>query len=239
MATNQDIVDKIGEYLNESYTRTETYGVPKINDLTFGNSVKKMPHAVVMFIDMRKSRKILSDASDFWSVKIHKSFIRAVTHCLEKRDGHMRSFNGDGILAFFVGENAASRTVKSAMGIKGFVRELNNQLDDKGLNKVDFGVGIAQGKVQVAKSGKGGADQTKQDLIWIGIPVYVAVELSNFGKFTRNIWISPKVRNTIGKEDYLDVVFDDEGHSIWSKSTKKLKSVGDYTVYGTTWYTKI
>jgi class 3 adenylate cyclase len=239
MATNQDIVDKIEGYLNESYTRTETYGVPKVNDLTFGNSVKKMPHAVVMFIDMRKSRKILSDASDFWSIKIHKSFIRAVTHCLEKRDGHMRSFNGDGILAFFVGENAASRAVKSAMEIKGFVRELNELLLERDLKKVDFGIGIAQGKVQVAKSGKGGDNQTRQDLIWIGLPVYVAVELSNFGRFTRNIWISKHVRSSIGKEKHLNVVYDSEGHSKWSRSTKNLKSVGESTVYGTTFYMNI
>lgn len=237
MATNQDIIDKIDEFLNEAYVRTETFGVPKKADLTFGNSVKKMPHAVVMFIDMRKSRKILADANDFWSVKIHKSFIRVVTHCLENRDGHMRSFNGDGVLAFFVGENAASRAVRAAMDIKGFVFKINEKLEAKDKNKIDFGIGISQGPMMVAKSGKSGDDQTKQDLIWIGLALYVALELSDFGKSPENIWISPKVRTAIGNEKHLNVVYDKNGESIWVKHTKKLKSVGDYEVRATSWYT--
>jgi adenylate cyclase len=102
MATNQETLEQVKQYLNASYTHSTTYSVPKKDDLTFGNTVKKLDHAKIFYIDMRKSRKILTDATDFWSVKIHKAFLRAVIHCIEKRDGHLRSFNGDGILAFFI-----------------------------------------------------------------------------------------------------------------------------------------
>lgn len=60
MATNQEALDQIKQYLNESYTRSTTYSVPKKNDLTFGNTVKKLEHAKIFYIDMRKSRKILT-----------------------------------------------------------------------------------------------------------------------------------------------------------------------------------
>ena len=86
MATNQETLDKIKEYLGASYERTETNVIPKKSDLTFGNTVKKIKHAKVFYIDMRKSRKILSDATDFWSIKIHKAFLKAVIHSIEKRD---------------------------------------------------------------------------------------------------------------------------------------------------------
>jgi len=238
MATNQEVIDIINEYLTESYDRFHTNVVPKKKDLTFSNSVKVMKHVVVFFIDMRKSRKILSDASDFWSIKIHKSFLKAVTHCIDNNDGHLRSFNGDGILAFFIGENAASRAVRTAMNIKGFVLKINETLNDYDVNSIDFGIGIAQGKVMVAKSGKAGDDQTKQDLVWIGLPVYLAVELSEIGHSLKNIWISHKVRTSIGNEDYLDVVYSNDGESKWVKSIKNLKSVGNYDVRGTSWYFK-
>ena len=186
MATNQETLNKIKEYLNQSYTKEETRVVPKRTALTFGNTIKIMPHTVVLYVDMRKSKKILSDATTFWSVKIHKSFLLALTHCVEKREGHMRSFNGDGIMAFFVGENAASRAVRAAMDTKGYILELNKELKKSEKNTIDFGIGIGQGKIQVAKSGKAGDDLTKQDLIWVGLPVYVAVELSEFGKNQKN-----------------------------------------------------
>lgn len=236
MATNQETLDKLSEYLNQSYVQEDTRIVPKRTDLTFGNTVKKLSFAVVLYVDMRKSRKILSDATTFWSVKVHRAFLLALTHCVEKRDGHLRSFNGDGIMAFFVGENASSRAVRAAMDTKGFVLKLNELLEKKGLNPIDFGIGIAQGAVMVAKSGKAGDDFTKQDLIWVGLPVYLAVELSDYAKSPRNIWISNNVRSSIGKESYLDVVYDKDGDSMWVKESRKFKSVGEKEVRATSWY---
>jgi hypothetical protein len=87
------------------------------------------------------------------------------------------------------------------------------------------------------KSGKAGDDATKQDLVWIGLPVYVAVELSDFGETPNNLWISPKVRHAIGTEKHLNVVNNKEGKSMWHRTTKKLKSVGTYEVRYTRYYT--
>lgn len=230
MASNQDVLDAIEDCLTTAYEKNTGFTIPKKDDLPFWNTVKVIEDAKVFFIDMRKSRKILSDASDFWSIKIHRAFLKAVVHCLEKREGHLRSFNGDGILAFFVWENAASKAVRAALDIKGFVLKINEMLSKKGKSDIDFWIGIAQWKIMVAKSGKSWDDQTKQDLIWIGLPVYLAVELSEFGKTPNNIWISPSVRTSIGSENHLSVVNDKDGNSIWKKETKKLKSVGDYEV---------
>lgn len=239
MSTNQEILDIMDNYLNASYVKEDTRVVPKKPDLTFSNTTKKMSFAVVLYVDMRKSRKILSDATTFWSVKIHRAFLLALTYCVERRDGHMRSFNGDGILAFFVGENASSRAVRAAMDMKGFVIKINDQLENNSHNKVDFGIGIAQGEIMVAKSGKAGDDQTKQDLIWVGLPVYMAVELSDYARSPNNLWISNNVRTSIGKEKYLDVVYDKEDNSMWSKVTKVFKSVGEKEVLLTSWYFKV
>jgi len=235
MATNQEALDQIKQYLNESYTRSTTYSVPKKNDLTFGNTVKKLEHAKIFYIDMRKSRKILTDASDFWSVKIHKAFLRAIIHCIEKRDGHLRSFNGDGILAFFIDDNAASKAVRAAMDIKGYVNEINDILVKSSKNKIDFGIGIAQGPVMIAKSGKGGDDQTKQDLIWIGIALYVAVELSELGKTSKNIWVSDNILNSVIKEGDPLKTLKHEGEWIWFYEQKTLNN-GYQKVHHTTWY---
>ena len=235
MATNQEALDQVKQYLEEPYERSTIYSVPKKNDLTFDNTVKELKHAKIFYIDMRKSRKILTDATDFWSVKIHKAFLRAVIHCIEKRDGHLRSFNGDGILAFFIDDNAASKAVRAAMDIKGFVNEINDILVENNKNKIDFGIGIAQGPIMVAKSGKGGDDQTKQDLIWIGITLYVAVELSELGKTSENIWVSDNVFSSVIKErDPLNTL-KHEGEWIWFYEHKTLNN-GYQKVHHTTWY---
>lgn len=237
--SHQTNLATIRSYLNDSYKREETRGVPKRSDLTFANTIKRMPHAVVMYIDMRGSRKILLNETSFWSVKVHRAFLQAIVYCAENRDGHFRSFNGDGAMAFFIGENAASRAVKATMDLKAYVRKINDLLAGKISTPLDFGVGIGQGPVDVAKSGKRGDDSTKQDLVWIGTSVYVAVELSDYAKKPNNIWISTQVRKTIGKQDHLGVVLNSDGESMWTKTTKKLKSVGEYEVRYTSYFTTI
>jgi len=238
--SHKDNISTIKSMLNDSYTREDTNIVPKRSDLTFSNTIKKIKHVVVFYVDMRGSRKIIQDSTNFMSIKVHRSFLQAITYCVENRDGHFRSFNGDGALAFFVGENAASRAVKAALDLKAYVLEINKILDEKIDKKVDFGIGIGQGPVYVAKSGKRGDDSTKQDLVWVGLPVYVAVELSDYARKPKNIWISEKVRNTIGKEDHLNILKDDEsGESIWKYDDKNLKSIGKARVRHTSYHSTI
>ena len=151
-ATNMETIRSI---LNDSYKKEDTSVVPKRNDLTFGNTLKKIKHAVVFYVDMRGSRKIIQDSTSFMSIKVHKSFLQAITYCVENRGGHFRSFNGDGALAFFVGDKASTNAVKAAMDLKKYVMEINSIVEEKVSKKVDFGVGIGQGPIYVAKSGKG------------------------------------------------------------------------------------
>jgi adenylate cyclase len=227
----------IKSLLTETYKRQKTNGVPKRPDLTFGNTLKEMPHAVVMYVDMRGSRKLLSQTTEFVSMKAHKAFLQAIVYCVENRDGHFRSFNGDGTLSFFVGENAASRAVRAALDLKAYVRQINKILEGEKKVGIDFGVGLGQGPVYVAKSGKRGDDETKQDLVWIGLPVYVAVELSDLAKGPNNLWISPAVRDTINKENQPGVVTSGN-KNMWTVVTRKLKSIGEckprYTGYYST-----
>lgn len=233
-------METIRAMLNDSYKKEDTSIVPKKGDLTFGNTLKKLKHTVVFYVDMRGSRKIIQDSTSFMSVKVHRSFLQAITYCVENRGGHFRSFNGDGALAFFVGEKAATNAVKAAVDLKKYVMEINEIVESKVSKKVNFGVGIGQGPIYVAKSGKRGEDSTKQDLVWVGLPVYVAVELSDKARSPYSIWISPKVKASIDKEgDKFVLVDDDDGSSIWRKESKTLKSIGDTTVYKTSYYTKL
>lgn len=237
--SHSDNLSTIKSILNDAYTRTETSSVPKKNDLTFGNTIKKIKHAAVFYVDMRGSRNVIQDNTTFISVKVHKAFLQAITYCVENRGGHFRSFNGDGALAFFVGDDAATRAVKAAMDLKAYVLQINGIVEEKVSKKVDFGVGIAQGAVQVAKSGKAGDDQTKQDLIWVGLPVYAAVELSDFARSPKNIYISTTVRNQLTKEGDKYVLTNDDGESIWSQVEKDMKSLGKKKVRYTKYYSEL
>jgi len=236
--SHADNLKTITSLLSESYSRQDTTGVPKRADLTFGNTIKRIKHAVVLYVDMRSSRKVMQDSTVFVSAKAHKAFLQSLIYCVENRDGHFRSFNGDGALAFFTGPNAASRAVCAAMEFKAYVLKINEVLKPHGTS-LDFGAGIGQGEVHVVKSGKRGDEQTKQDLIWIGWSVYVAVGLSDLGSTPNNIWISQHVRKSIGTQKHLSVVKNNAGESMWTQTTKTLKGLGVRDVRYTSYYKTI
>lgn len=230
-------LEAIKSLLQESYDRTTTSGVPKKGDLTFGNTIKTIKHSVVLYVDMRSSRKVMQDSTEFVSAKAHKAFLQSLIYSVENRDGHFRSFNGDGALAFFVGSNDASRAVRAALDFKAYVRQINVILA-KHNTSLDFGAGIGQGKVHVVKSGKRGDDQGKQDLIWIGLPVYVAVGLSDKGSSPNHIWISKPVRDSIVSEKHLGVITS-KGVDMWTKTQAAMKGLGTREAWYTSYYSTL
>lgn len=238
--SHADNLNQIRSILDNAYNIEKTRIVPKRSDLTFGNTIKKIEHAVVLYIDMRNSRKIIHDqGNEFWGVKTHRAFLQSIVGAVESQSGHFRSFNGDGALAFFVGEHAAARAVKAGMLLTGYVYRVNDMLKSKNKKGFDYGAGIGQGEVLTAKSGKKGEDSTKQDLVWVGIPTYVAVELSGYGRSPKSLWISHKVYNAINKDgNYLYTVSSD-GANKWTKTNKNLRSVGSYDIYYTSWYFEV
>jgi len=179
MSLGEEIKEKISEYMSSKYDITDAIVIPDKNSISFGAQAKKIKHGIVLYADIRGSRDLLSDGTPLLTARTHKSFLYVVAKCIRNQDGKLRSFSGDSAMAFFIGENAAIRAVRSAMKIKGAVLKiLNPILKEKTEKPLNFGIGIAQGEILIVKSGVGG-EEMYQDLIWIGWPTYHAFEYGN------------------------------------------------------------
>lgn len=231
--------DVVRELLKNNYTYTEGTAIPLKSDLTFANKYKKINNAVVVFLDMRHSRKIMFEQNEYKSLKTHRAFLQAFISCMDYHDGRFRSFNGDGALAFFNGNLASSRAVKACMDFKKYVDEMNAILQDKGYLEVDYGVGVSRGTIYVAKTGRKGANDTRQDLVWVGYPTYLAVALSDKGRGTYNTWISKTIYNQIHSEDsetsYNLLTDDNTNASIWREESITMTNGDIQKVYKTSY----
>ncbi|MBC7764504.1 adenylate/guanylate cyclase domain-containing protein, partial [Microbacteriaceae bacterium] len=217
--------DVVKEILKDNYETATGSAIPKKDDLPFANKLKKIENAVVVYLDMRGSRKIMFEQNEYRSLKTHRAFLQSFISCIDNRNGKFRSFNGDGALAFFHGEYASSRAVKAAMEFDFYVQEMNKILTRKDMLNIDYGIGIAKGTIFVAKTGKKGAGSTRQDLIWVGKPTYMAVELSDMGRGSHHTWISKEVYNLIVANDASSnyrVYTDNDGDDMWRQEQIKL-----------------
>lgn len=233
MSLKEEIEEKIKGYLGSTYDVNEGYAIPEKSDIAFGPSAKKLKHAVVLYADLRGSRELLSDKTALFATRAHKAFLYACSKCIREQDGHLRSFNGDSVMAFFSGENDAKRAVKAAMKIKAAVLNIiNPKLESVGGKPMNFGIGVAQGDILVAKSGVPG-NELHQDLIWIGWPTYHAFEYGDKARSPKNIWISKNVYKSI--KDDVSMTHSD-GNEMWVWNDSHTFSFGNVKVYKTSYY---
>lgn len=232
--------DVVKELLKNNYTTWKGPSIPLKSDLTFDNKYKEITNAVVVYLDMRHSRKIMFEQNAYKSLKTHRAFLQAFISCIDHHGGHFRSFNGDGALAFFNGELASSRAVKASMDFTKYIEEMNTILLQKNYMKVDYGVGIARGTVYAAKTGRKGAGDTRQDIVWVGYPTYLSVALSDKGGGIYRTWISKATFTKINEEDASfspNLITDDiTGEDIWQKEEITMSDGETQTVYKTNYY---
>lgn len=234
--THKDNFSVVRELLKNNYESTEGYSIPLKSQLTFDNKYKKIKNAVVVYLDMRHSRQIMFNQNAYRSLKTHRAFLQAFISCVDHDNGRFRSFNGDGALAFFNGENSSARAVRACMNFNRYMNEVNSILREKEMMEVDYGVGIARGEIYVAKTGRKGANETRQDLVWVGYPTYLAVELSDKGQGAYHLWISSATYTEIHKEDKnndYNILYTDDGNrsSVWSQETFTTTNGKEETVY--------
>lgn len=241
--SHKENFDVVRELLKNNYTYTEGTSIPIKSDLTFDNKYKQINDAVVVYLDMRGSRKIMFEQNEYKSLKTHRAFLQAFISCMDGENGRFRSFNGDGALAFFNGSQASSRAVRACMNFNRYIIELNSVLSDKGYLEVDYGVGVSRGTVYAAKTGRKGANDTRQDLVWVGYPTYLAVALSDKGRGTYNTWISKSIYSQINSEGddvtYNLLTDDSTGGSIWVEDSITMTNGDVQKVYKTSYHFKL
>ncbi len=130
---------------------------------------------------------------------MYKSFLWGITKIARMNDGELRSFNGDGALIVFIGDNKRTNAAKAALQMSWFCIkvlkpkiesffETNNQLKDLDFN---FGIGIDVGKVLVVRGGIKG--ENNNDLVWVGNATNYAVKLTSISDENYYVFITEDV----------------------------------------------
>jgi class 3 adenylate cyclase len=95
------------------------------DDIPLGNNAAEF-EAAVLFIDVRQSSDITNAFRRQTAAKMMKAYFAGAVNIVNKNEGFVRSFNGDGMLAIFRGDSRHDNAVKAAMQIKYFVDEVSS-----------------------------------------------------------------------------------------------------------------
>lgn len=194
MVTKESLQKKSKEIHDTKFKFEQAHKVPTVatKQLTFGCTGWSFD-ATVLYIDMRHSTKLLDENRRNVVAKLHMAYYNAIVSIAREMGGEIRSFNGDSLLVFFLGNSVeVTRTaVRCAFRMKYAITQIVNPAMS-GYQDINFGIGVDYGNIIATKVGIGGDDTTK-DLIWLGDAVNRSTRLSDECKDPYHIGISSTV----------------------------------------------
>lgn len=233
MGIADELENKVREYLDGDYEVTETETIPSVDNVPFGKKAKKMK-LCAFCIDLRGSSELLEGHHKQTSGKIHKAYLSVVSRIVSEKGGEIRSFNGDGLLAFWPAytKKQLAKAVESAMGIKWFLSIKLSDYFEK-YEKLDFGIGIDWGEVYIVRAGIS-RNANNNDLVFIGDCVNFATAIADQAKGPNHIEISIDVYSNL-EEDLMYGVTEGATVNIWGDGAVTWGG-NNYQTKVTNWY---
>jgi class 3 adenylate cyclase len=216
MGMKDDISGRLKEILaTGEYKIEDSESIPGAGDnrLTFGNTGVQF-WASTLYIDMRRSTKVLNQHKAHTVAKLHKAYLYTATTLIAAAGGQIRSYNGDSILTFFPKHQKAtiSTAIRTAMQIKYMIAEIGKDEFER-YQTLNFGIGIDHGQILCVKAGRAGNDN-HNDLVWLGNAVNRATVLSDRAAAPNYVYISDYCRNNME-----DTTKFSQGVDLWAADT--------------------
>ena len=233
MTFASDLENKVKDYLDGDYEVSEVGVIPSVDEVAFGKKSKKIK-LCAFCIDMRNSSDLLFVHEKQTSGKIHKAFLTVISQTVLEVGGEIRSFNGDGLLAFWPAnyKQDISDAVKCAMTIKYLLDVMLSSYFEK-YDKIDFGIGIDWGDVYIVRAGIP-RNLNNNDLVFIGPCVNFATAIANQASHPKHIEISQKTYENLNDDQIystkegMKIDMWDPGHVEWNGKDFKTKLTSWY-----------
>ena len=146
------------------------------------NLTGKEQETVILFIDLRDFTKLSETALPYDVVYILNKYYAACGEVIEKNNGRLDKFIGDGIMAIFDKSNSINtnsrNAILSANKISLKMEELNNEINYEFSKKIKFGIGVHAGNTIVGMMGYG----SNVSETVVGDNVNIASRLENLSK---------------------------------------------------------
>ena len=153
MGLTEDIENKVRDLLDGNYDETELDYVPTVDNVSIGKKYVKTK-LCALFIDLRNSSESLINWWKQTSAKIHKTYVTVVVAVINEYGGKIRSFQGDGVLAFWpvYYKSQITKAVNAAM-IISWIFSIEFKKYFQSYFDIDFGIGIDWSEVYVIRAG--------------------------------------------------------------------------------------
>jgi class 3 adenylate cyclase len=232
MATAKEIREEVAEIFATKWKNRDGLIVPDSDDVQLGNDGVKIA-GTVLYADLVDSTELVNDYKGFFAAEIYKSYLITACRIIRHHGGEITAFDGDRVMAVFVGKSKNSSAAHSALNINWAVDKVINpaikaQYPDTSF-EVRQAVGIDTSPLLVAKTGIRGAN----DLVWIGRAANYAAKLCSVREGQYVSFITEDVFKLLNEGSKYG---GDPRQLMWDKL---MWSEMGITIYGSSWWWEV
>jgi class 3 adenylate cyclase len=226
-----DIQEEVADIFQARWTERDGNVVPDDDSLSLGNDAVKLT-ATVLYADLADSTALVDGNAAFFAAEIYKSFLASAAKIVRSEDGVITAYDGDRIMAVYIGERKNTRAVKCAMKIYYAALNIIGPAQKSIYTSLSYElkhvVGIDTSELFVAKTGVRGAN----DLVWVGRAANYAAKLATL-PHSYPTYITREVYDTMSDE----VKLSRDGRSMWE--AVRWNTFDNRTIYQSNWWWSI
>jgi class 3 adenylate cyclase len=214
MGLEDDLTTEVDAIFRTRWTTRDGTTVPELEDLGLGNDGVYLD-STVLYADLRESTQLVFEQSATFAAEVYKAFLHCAYKIIKAEGGTATAYDGDRIMAVFLGDYKNSSATKTAQKIKYAVDRVVNPALKAVYAASDYvvrhRVGVDTGKLLVARTTVRG----NNDLVWVGPAANYAAKLAAIrGDYAS--YISAAVYARISKEAKFH---NKAGTDMWTRLT--------------------
>jgi class 3 adenylate cyclase len=226
-----DLESEVADVFSAKWEERDGNVVPEDDSVSLANDAVKLK-ATVLYADLADSTELVDSQVAFVAAEVYKTFLHCAAKIIRSEDGEITAYDGDRVMAVYIGDLKNTRAVRSALKISYAVSYIVNPAHKAvykdSLYTLKHVVGVDTSDLYVAKTGVRGAN----DLVWVGRAANYAAKLAT---------LPDSYQTYITKEVYEaminDVKVSSDGRAMWE--AVRWNTFDDRTIYQSNWWWSI
>lgn len=229
MKNEKAILDGVQNILESAWNSRACNVVPDATTITLDNDAGEFEGAV-LYADMARSSELVYQYNKLFAARIYKVFLFSICEVIRNNNGVITSFDGDRVMAVFIGDCKCSDAAKTALQIRAIIAKVNEELYARQISnsfKIDYAVGVDVSNLFVIKTGIWGSNY----LAWIGDAANVAAKMSEIRDRACHSFITERLYKRLNANSkYGDPVT--KARCMWDSTNLKIQG---QQVYESNW----
>ena len=196
MSTLEELKKEVADIFRFTWQWEDTASVPAPEDLRLNaNHAKRLASATVLYADIDGSTDMVQRLSWEIAAEVYRAYLRCAARIIRDEGGVITAYDGDRVMAIFVGDRKNTQATTAALKINGAVVDAIRPAFASQYPHIDFTlqhlVGIDTSEIHAARVGVRG----DTDIVWVGRAANYAAKLCNLKN--RSLWITDSVYSKI------------------------------------------